>query len=1001
MIDNLRSNSELNFSDGHSDDDNSEKMKKILIRRGAHLSERKLPLFLPNSNSIAIGLNIQSEIEKTKTKIIKNFEHIKLFKIYSVEDTKKEDENHFNIYNLINERKNIRNKILLLGNNLDSDVLHLIECLSIEPSKRTKYEHKYIKQYLMKTSLMQSLLNLNENKRNISKIINKVCLNLKYKFVYSGMTIFEINSVPDNYYYLIEGKVQALKPEKIAMRMTGFEYFKYIMRLKRENEDHLIDLILKNQINLFIYKNDLPILNYVFFIIIFKEYYSNINFRFYFKYELDDKGNEYKSYLEKMIDLCFCSKEELLKDIEFKENLIEHKSSMIELEKKIRKNIPEISDGLINYYHQMATDKKIFDLILYKYKSVVDLKKGSFFGESIKKNSLRTYTVKTVEDCHLSYLEIEIYDSFLKKEREKVTEQMVDYLYTRFFLNHITEAEFKNQFFSSFVFEVKEFGYKLTEQEKKIDYIYFIREGELSVNCSFSINILANSILMPLKEHILMKNNEKFIELMSNLESFARSNRYDLNILNLTSLYIATSTSIIGLDSFFFGFDNYLYESIVISSSLKYFKIEKKYLLNILREYASIKEIAQNEATQKILLIIDRFIKSLKMKIQNENNSILLKKNYSNSRKSKLYNESIKNNENSLEKNSKNIIKNDENSINNSKILNKVIINYNNKEKSFIEKGNKSDLLLNQKLSFDGKKMKPLFKNQIKKNINKSPDNYFEILKKKKSDFSSMKNKINPISIKNETILANILQKNIENKLLFSRSKKKIKILKDISNSSLKSDSLTAHKKSKIKLNPLNNKTDNLSKILKYNYSAQQILFNNSIEKNTFSSFCKSFSSIQLNELKNENKNSMNENKSTINLTKDFMNPLNNLKTLNINSRNSIKQNNSLINISNIKSDNNLSPKNNLSPIHNNINKNQQKSKFAGKFFSIDNSNFTKIFSSRINITKSKLYNILNNQKKNKLNKKFSFQKMKNLKYKFLKNKILEQDYGIINDFFS
>ena len=48
---------------------------------------------------------------------------------------------------------------------------------------------------------------------------------------------------------------------------------------------------------------------------------------------------------------------------------------------------------------------------------------------------------------------------------------------------------------------------------------------------------------------------------------------------------------------------------------------------------------------------------------------------------------------------------------------------------------------------------------------------------KKKSDFSSMKNKINPISIKNETILANILQKNIENKLLFSRSKKKIKIL--------------------------------------------------------------------------------------------------------------------------------------------------------------------------------------------------------------------------------
>ena len=999
MIKDLRSNSELNFSDGCSDDnDNHEKMKKILINRGSHLSERKLPLFLPNSNSIAIGLNIQSEIEETKSKIIKNLENIKLFKIYRIEDTKKEDENHFNIYNLINERKHIRNKILLLGNNLESDVLHLIECLYIEPSKRTKYEHKYIKQYLMKTSLMQSLFNLNENKRNISKIINKVCFNLKYKFLYSGVTIYEINSVPDNYYYLIEGKVRALKPEKIAMRMSGFEYFKHIMGLKREKEDHLIDLILKNQINLFIYKNDLPILNYVFFIIIFREYYSNVNFRFYFKYELDDKGNGYVSYLEKMIDLCFCSKEELLKDIDFKENEIDHKTPMIELEKQIRKNIPKFSDDLLSYYHQMATDKKIFDLILYKYKSVVDLKKGSFFGESLKKNSLRTYTVKTVEDCHLSYIEIEIYDNFLKKEREKVTEQMIDYLYNRFFLNHITETEFKNHFFSSFVFEVKEFGYKLTDQEKKLDYIYFIREGEISVNCSFSINILANRVLMPLKEHNLMKNNEKFIELMSDLETFVKNNRYDLNILNLTSLFIATSTSIIGLDSFCFGLDNYLYESLVISSSVKYFKIEKKYLLNILNEYAIIKEIAEKEAIQKVLLIIDRFIKSLKMKIQNENNSILLRKKYSDSLKTKIYNESMKNNENSLDKN---IIKNnydENNSINNSKILNKCIINYKNKEKPFIDQGNKSELLLNQKLSFEGKKMKPIFKNEIKKNINKSPGSHLDHFQKKRADFSSLKHKLNPISIKKETILVKILQKNIENNLLFSRSKKKIKILKDLSNNnSLKNDSFNAYKNIKNKLNPLNNKTDTISKKLKYNNSSQQVLFNNSTEKNNFSSFCKSFSSIKLNELKNidNNKNCVNESKGTINQTKDILNPLI-FNTLNINSRNSMKQNNSLINISNIKSDNNFSPKNNLSPIHKNINK-KQKSKFNEKYFSIDNCNSSKIFSSRLD--KSKLNNILNNRKKNKLNKKFSFQKMKNLKYKFLKNKILEQDYGIINDF--
>ena len=300
-------------------------------------------------------------------------------------------------------------------------------------------------------------------------------------------------------------------------------------------------------------------------------------------------------------------------------------------------------------------------------------------------------------------------------------------------------------------------------------------------------------------------------------------------------------------------------------------------------------------------------------------------------------------------------------------------------------------------MSFDGKKMKPLSKNQIEKNMNKSPDNYLENLKKRRAEFSSLKHKLNPISIKKETILVNILQKNIENNLLFSKSKKKIKILKFLSNNnSLKSDSLTAHKNLKIKLNPLNNKNDNSPKKLKYNNSSKQVLLNNTTEKNNFSSFCKSFRSIQLND--NKNKNFINESKSTINLTKDIMSPKSIFNTLNINSRNSIKQNNSINNISNIKSNNNFSPKNNLSPIHKNNKK--QKNIFNGKYFSIDNGNSSKIFSSRLNISKSKINNILNHKKKKKLNKKLAFQKVKNLKYKFLKNKILEQDYGIINDFF-
>lgn len=236
------------------------------------------------------------------------------------------------------KRKKIRNKLLSYSKNLDSDVIRLIECLCIDSTKRTKIENNYIRQYLMKTSLMQSLFNLDENKRNISKIINKVCLNLKHKFLHAGKTIYEINSVPDNYYYLIEGRVRALKPEKINTRMTGFEYFTHIMKLKKDNENYLIDIILKSQTNLIIHKKDLPILNYIFFVIIFKEYYTNINYRFYFKYELEGKQDDSDdAHLEKMISLCFCDKKEILKDIDYDENQIEDEFSMKELEKNKKK----------------------------------------------------------------------------------------------------------------------------------------------------------------------------------------------------------------------------------------------------------------------------------------------------------------------------------------------------------------------------------------------------------------------------------------------------------------------------------------------------------------------------------------------------------------------------------------------------------------------------------------------------------------------------------------
>ena len=971
-------NSDSFFSDEIKDTITNTTNKGVKI---PNMSDKNLPIFLQKSKSISIKSDIESKIEETKNKIVKNLDNIKLFKIYNKDELAEEAEyKNFHIHHFINERKKIRNKILSYSKNLDSDVMRFIECLCIDPTKRTKIENNYIKQYLMKTSLMQSLFNLDENKRNISKIINKVCLNLKHKFLHAGKTIYEINSVPDSYYYIIKGRVRALKPEKIATRMTGFEYFTHIMKLKKDNENYLIDIILKSQTNLIIHKKDLPILNYIFFVIIFKEYYTNINYRFYFKYELEgNQDDSDDSHLEKMISLCFCDKEEILKDIDYDKKQKEHDLSMKELEKKIRKNIPEFPEYLLKNYHQMAVGRKIYDLILFKYKSVVDLKKGSFFGESTKKNSLRNYTFKTVEDCHLSYLEIEIYDTFLKKEKEKITGRMINYLHNKFFFNHINEYEFVDQFFSSFVFEVKDLGYKLTDQNAKLDYIYFIKDGEISVNCDLSINIFAKNILSPLKEQSIFRSNEKFLKLINELESFLKKNKINFNIPNITSLFIAASTSIIGLDSYFFNFDNYLYDSFVSSSRVKYFKIEKKYLSRIFEQYSYIKEVAQSEAIQKILLMIERFIKTLKMKIEKENNSNLDKmKNInsinSNSNRVKLNfevnNSKIIDFEND-EKNS-NIYFDENSSINHSRKLNKYII----KDKILKDKkNNKSELLNNKNTSFDKKKIKYLYNiyedNRIFRNLKNAREH--------SSIVSIFNQKFNPISIKNEKILVTLLQKNIENNLFFSKSINKNK-----------------SSASNLKINQIyydNNSTKN-TKYNNSNYTKKLSLTNSDEDNiNLFDkSHRKSFRSVHTNTIETmDNKNNINNQYNNFNRDEDRMISTNifNFLNTNKNSRNKFKVNT----LSKNKSENILS-KNSLSPINKNIQK--YKINYDSKYFSFDNDINNYKLNKNIplaNKNKSKIDLNDNTKIRIQISKNFLFNKKKKSRYSFLKNQILHENY--------
>jgi hypothetical protein len=387
--------------------------------------------------------------------------------------------------------------------------------------------------------------------------------------------------------------------------------------------------------------------------------------------------------------------------------------------------------------------------------------------------------------------------------------------------------------------------------------------------------------------------------------------------------------------------------------------------------------VAQSEAMQKILLMIERFIKTLKMKIEKDNNSNLDKKKNINSTNSnsnrvklnfEINNSKIIDFEND-EKNN-NYYYDENSSINNSRKLNKYIF----KDKILKDKkNNKSELLNNKNTSFDKKKIKYLY--NIYEDNKKFPN-----IKNKRDhspNYSIFNQKFNPISIKNEKILVALIQKNLENNLFFSKSINKNK-----------------SSASNIKINQIYYDNNNSTKNTNFNSSnyTKPVSVTNSDKDNINpydKSLRKSFRSVHTNTIETmDNKNNNNNKYNNYNSDEDRMISTNifNFLNTNKNSRNKFRLNG----LSKNKSENILS-KNSLSPINKNIQ--QYKINYDSKYFSFDNdiNNYKNFPFVNKNNSKIKLKD--NANIRYQISKNFLFNKKKKSRYSYLKNQILHENY--------
>ena len=527
--------------------------------------------------------------------------------------------NHFKT-----ERRNaIQRKI---GLNIEiPDDIEVIDSLCLNPHQRNIEDLHKIAFFISGSSLINGLLNTQKKQKDLEKLIYEMSFRIKHKYVPSNTILFRLGDIPDNFYIIIQGEVEILKPQKYLEKMNGFEYFKILIKYQNEEEFYLLNEIIELNYHLFgIYKHDIPIIKY-----------------FLLKHELDEyfqstatiKGDD----IIKIIKEYYC--EDILDKIQLNKNITinainpNNRYKINRFKEDIYKNFPKNTSSKTKIYMKFIDKTNIKEINILRYSKIVVLKDKDYFGDNaFDTKSQRNATVRTSEDTHLCYLNKEQYELFLKPEKKSQRLSWIHFLLDNFFFKELSISNFESNFFSRFIYEEKTQNEFLFKQFTSSDYLYFLKSGEIELSNQSSIiqiYFLTKNIYqlnMKINQYINKIENSEPRHLAPGFKNNIFFLKKDLQSKKNFFLFNVLNKDVIGLESIAFDIP-YLYNAKVISKSAFLFKIEKKILYELIKNNDGVKDCMIIDGKKKIEIILDRFVENNKTQIKkiddNLSNNIL------------------------------------------------------------------------------------------------------------------------------------------------------------------------------------------------------------------------------------------------------------------------------------------------------------------------------------------------------------------------------------------
>ena len=487
-----------------------------------------------------------------------------------------------------------------------------------------------ISKFIRNSKLIQKLESefRSDKKSDLDLLVRSCAKNLNFKKLNKGEILFKIGELGDRFYFILNGKVNILKLKELKdIYLTYIEYLQYLIFLIDSKEEYILNEVTKKNRKLLdiTYPEDIIRLYRIVFIGLLRE--NILNHFIQNNKQLIEFFNNYKQKMEEF----HLIKNDLisLEEQKLKGAYGSTKEWETYILKRCRPNIKEII--FFEDYEQTFKDKTKKNIICYVYESFLFIGKGLFFGDFAldSEHNRRNATIRAEEETILGWLKSVDYANMIapKRKIEKYNEIM--FLYKNFFFKHTNNHTFERKYFHLFPpYEFKK-GTILFKANTNPNCLYFIKQGQISLEfkCSiFEIHFLIRKIFETLirndfykriiskykNQHYLISENDMrrirkyfnepiFFKLRDKNEKFKeemeKKIKYKLSVLSVNE--------IVGMEDIFLGFPH-LCTSEVVSKKLICYELTVKQLNIFLDNEKNIIGPYTKSAVNKIITLIDR-----------------------------------------------------------------------------------------------------------------------------------------------------------------------------------------------------------------------------------------------------------------------------------------------------------------------------------------------------------------------------------------------------------